>query len=141
MKIRLNYFLRVYTILFILALVSIPIYGTNHYVDKNASGSNNGSSWSNAWESFSAISWSSVSPGDVIYISGGNDSTVYTETLNIGKSGTSGNNILITKGNESGHNGKVMINGQNSLSSCINFGSSQYVTIDHLNLAMQQTAI
>ncbi len=123
-----------FLILLVTFIYIIPAYGTNHYVDKNATGSNNGSSWSNAWESFSAISWSSVSAGDVIYISGGSDSTLYTETLNIGKSGSSGNNILITKGTESGHNGKVVIDGQNSLTSCVNFGSSQYVTIDHLSL-------
>ncbi len=70
-----------FLVLLLTFFVVIPIYGTNHYVDKNASGSNNGSSWSNAWESFSAISWSSVSAGDVVYVSGGSDSTVYTETF------------------------------------------------------------
>ncbi len=134
MKIRLNYLLRMYTILIIFALVSIPIYGTNHYVDKNASGSNNGSSWSNAWESFSAINWGSINSGDVIYISGGNDSTVYNETLNIGKSGVNGNRIVITKGIDSGHNGEVVIDGQNSRSNCIDEQGHDYITISNLKM-------
>ena len=56
---------------------------TDHYVDKNASGSNNGTSWTDAWESFAAIVWSSLEPGDILYISGGTDSTIYYETLHI----------------------------------------------------------
>ncbi len=129
MKIRLNYFSGVYTILFIFALVSLPAYAANHYVDKNAAGSNNGSSWSNAWESFGAISWSSVNAGDIIYISGGSDSTIYNETLTVGKSGTSGSRIVISHGTESGHNGKVIIDGGNTLSNGILVNGRSYVTV------------
>ena len=54
---------------------------SKHYVDKNASGQNNGTSWRNAWESFSDIEWDQIQPGDTIFISGGKDSTIYYETL------------------------------------------------------------
>ncbi len=123
-----------FLVLLLTFFVVIPIYGTNHYVDKNASGSNNGSSWSNAWESFSAINWGSISSGDVIYISGGNDSTVYNGTLNIGKSGVNGNRIVITKGIDSGHNGEVVIDGQNSRSNCIDEQGHDYITISNLKM-------
>jgi hypothetical protein len=88
---------------------------TDYYVDKNASGSNNGTSWINAWQSFSTISWSSIQPGDNIYISGGPDSTVYTSGMTIGKSGTAGNPITITIGKyapvSTGHSGRVIFDG------------------------------
>ena len=87
-------------------------YSANHYVDKNANGLNNGSSWTNAWESLSAINWGSVNPGDVIYISGGTDSTVYYETLNVGANGSSENPITIRNSYETGHYGRVIIDGQ-----------------------------
>ncbi len=57
---------------------------TDHYVDKNATGGNNGTSWTDAWESFADISWGSIQPGNIIYISGGTDSTIYYEELHIG---------------------------------------------------------
>ena len=63
-------------------------WASNYYVDKTASGNNNGTSWFNAWQSLSAINWNSIQPGDVIYISGGTDSTVYYETFEIEASGT-----------------------------------------------------
>ncbi len=125
---------QIYMFMLILSGLTIPAFAANHYVDKNATGSNNGSSWSNAWESFSAISWSSVNPGDIIYISGGSDSTVYNETLNIGKSGVSGNNIVITKGIDSGHNGEVVIDGQNSRSNCIDEQGHDYISISNLKM-------
>jgi len=105
-------------------------YATDYYVDNNAAGSNNGTSWQNAWESFSDINWSSVQPGDIIYISGGSSGKTYSETLNIGTSGTVGNNVVITKGIDSGHNGEVIIDGGNSITNGIKFGSTDdYVTV------------
>jgi len=67
---RLNYL----SIIF-LFLCTIT-YPSNHYVDKNASGQNNGTSWANAWQSFSAINWGSIQPGDFVFISGGTESTI-----------------------------------------------------------------
>ncbi|HKI79555.1 MAG TPA: hypothetical protein VKA26_13520, partial [Ignavibacteriaceae bacterium] len=116
--------------LFGLFIFSIPQISaqTNWYVDKNATGSNNGNNWSDAWESFSAINWSSVSAGDTIYISGGSTSTTYNEQLSVGASGSSGNLIAITKGVDSGHNGKVTIQGSGS-SNGISISSRNYISI------------
>ncbi|HKB87707.1 MAG TPA: hypothetical protein VKD08_16135, partial [Ignavibacteriaceae bacterium] len=106
-------------------------FGANHYIDKNANGSNNGTNWANAWESFAAINWSSIQPGDFIYISGGTNSTVYNETLTVGASGANGNPITITRSTESGHDGKVIIDGQSLISyGILNESSKNYITID-----------
>ena len=102
---------------------------TNWYIDKDATGSNSGSSWSNAWVSFGDIKWGSISPGDNIFISGGSDSTVYNESLTVSKSGTSGNKILITKGTDSGHNGKVIINGEGTRASGVVIGNCNYINV------------
>ena len=96
-------------------LISMITYATDHYVDKNASGGNNGTSWNDAWQSFSSINWSSIQPGDFIYISGGTDSSVYTQTLTVGANGTAGNPITITIGKyapvSTGHSGRVIFDG------------------------------
>ena len=97
--------------------------GAAHYVDNRANGANNGSSWSNAWESFDDISWSSIGSGDPIYISGGSSSKTYSGSLDLP---TGKDNVTITKGVSSGHNGEVIfegggitINGRGSVSSGI----------------------
>lgn len=88
--------------------------GTNFYIDKNATGSNEGSSWTNAWTSFASIDWSILEPGDTVKISGGTDSLTYYETLIISASGDSSNPIVITGTDDIGHNGQVIINGDNT---------------------------
>jgi hypothetical protein len=107
------------------------IYASNYYVDKNANGNNNGTSWANAWQSFSAINWNSIQPGDIIYVSGGSDSTVYYERLVIGKSGTASNYITIRNSYAAGHNGKVIIEdpNTNTFDGCIYLSNRDWVYI------------
>lgn len=97
--------------LFISISEGVGTSGSSWYVDKNATGANNGSSWANAWSSFSAINWSQIQPGDTVYISGGPSSKIYYEslTLPLGKDG-----VTIRDGTDNGHNGEVIIDGQGS---------------------------
>ena len=92
---------------------SLSVNATDYYVDKNATGLNNGLSWTNAWHLFLILIGAQLQPGDIIYISGGVDSTVYTSGLTIGKSGTAGNYIYIMPGkyapSPSGHSGRIII--------------------------------
>jgi hypothetical protein len=66
--------------LFVVVLTAIPSFGANYYVRKGATGTNNGSNWTNAWNDMSQINWSSVSCGDTVWLAGG----TYTTALNIG---------------------------------------------------------
>lgn len=126
-------FRKIFLLLSTLFLCSLT-YATNFYVDKNASGQNNGTSWSNAWITFSDINWNLIQPGDVVYISGGTDSTVYYERLIIGKGGTSGNYVTVRNSYESGHNGKVIIEDPNTnlFDGCIYITDKDYVYIKGL---------
>jgi hypothetical protein len=131
------------SVLFI-SITSIAM-ATDFYVDKNASGSNNGTSWANAWQSFSSINWNSIQPGDIVYISGGSDSTQYDEKLTIGGSGTAGNPITIIPGKYSsspgGHSGRVIIDGGLSRTHSIYVQNKNYVTIKGFELRHAATGI
>lgn len=87
---------------------------TTHYVSKGASGSNDGTSWANAWNELDQINWNNVDPGDTILIDGGSSSKTYEKSLVIGKSGTSSNPIVIKLASESGRNGKAIFWGGRS---------------------------
>ena len=104
-----HFFIRFYILNLCLFLINANIFGNNYYVDKYASGSDEGTSWQNAWNSFSAIDWSKFKPGDILYISGGKDSTVYDEQLVIKCSGNEKGLITIRNGLDRAHNGKVII--------------------------------
>ena len=98
----------------IVLTILLCLYGQSHaatwYVDKDASGLNNGTSWANAWRGFNQISLSS---GDVLYISGGGTSKTYNEELVLNTG-----NITVSAGgaspSPSGHNGTVIINSPGS---------------------------
>ena len=110
----------------IYCLLIASTHAANWYVDSNAlTGLKNGTSWANAWTSFSSIAWggNGVKAGDTLYISGGTSSKSYSGTLFVNASGTASARIYIKPGQDSGHNGLVIINGGISL-------SHSYVTID-----------
>jgi len=86
-------------------------FGASWYVDNTATGSNNGTSWANAWVNPANIVWASVNPGDTVYVSGGSTSQIYTNWLCIGKNGTPGNYITVRIGQDAGHNGVAIFDG------------------------------
>jgi hypothetical protein len=67
--------------------------GANWYVHKGASGSNNGTSWTNAWNEMSQINFSSVACGDTIWLAGG----TYTTSLTLNKVCGSGAVLTINR--------------------------------------------
>lgn len=89
------------------------------YVDRDANGSNNGTSWTNAWKSLNNVNWTSVGSGDSIYVSGGTDSTLYKDYAGGGTGilifpssyGLDGRvftqEVVIAPAWQSGHNGQV----------------------------------
>lgn len=134
---RQNYFTLLVLIVVIALTYSSLSFATNYYVDKDATGSNNGTSWQNAWQSFGDINWNIIGAGDIIYISGGNTSKTYVELFNFpaGLSGTSGNPITITAGIDPGHNGIPILDGINFPNApAIYIDNSSYVTVSKLDL-------
>jgi len=105
---------------------------TSWYVDNSVTtGSDNGTSWANAWTSLGAIKWSSVKAGDTVYVSGGTSSQIYYETLTIGAAGVTNSPITITVGQDAAHSGQVIIDGQSSNGNGINLAS--YITLSGNN--------
>lgn len=112
-------------ILFFLLLSAANAWSANWYVDNKVTTSGNGQSWAAAFKNFSNITWSSIKPGDTLYISGGTTSQTYTGGLSIGSSGTAANRIYIRPGQDPGHTGTVILDGAG-----ISIQYVSYVTID-----------
>ena len=105
--------------------------GNNFYVCAGAVGSNDGSDWSNAWTDVTRINWGSVSPGDSIWIAGGNYGT-----LLIGASGATNSPIYIARVRStnsiptSAAGWNAAYDSQVVLSSYENYGSYNCITLD-----------
>jgi hypothetical protein len=81
------------------------------YVDKNANGNASGLSWKNASITISGLNWNIIKGGDSIYVSGGIDSIIYSKEILKNKIINPGY-VVITKGKDLGHNGKVIFSQQ-----------------------------
>jgi hypothetical protein len=79
--------------LILFAAAAVPSWSATHFVKSSATGSNNGSSWANAWTNVSSIGWSGLAAGDVVCVAGG----TYSGSISTGKSGISGNPITIRR--------------------------------------------
>jgi len=89
----------------------IPVQAATWYVDGTAAGAKNGTSWANAWASFSQMS--GMAAGDVVYISGGPSGGTQTYTLAstwVPKSGAAGKPITYQIGQDPQHNGTAIFN-------------------------------
>jgi hypothetical protein len=105
----------------------------NHYVREGATGANNGSDWTNAWNELNQINFSAVACGDTIWIAGG----TYTTTLSVNKTCTAGrvlnmNRVLSTDsqataaaGWKSAYDSRVIIR-----NASINLAAGSYYTIN-----------
>jgi hypothetical protein len=111
------------SVLFGLSIFVIESQARDWYVDKNASGANNGTSWDNAWVSLTSVK--GVTDGDTIYISGGSSGKTYSIS-NWNPAGGSSNYVTYRVGQDAGHNGTVTFTG---LGNWLN-GTLNYVSIN-----------
>jgi hypothetical protein len=106
------------------------LQGDIWYVDNQAAGANNGTSWTDAWWSLADIQWTSIQAGDTIFISGGTTEKTYNEQLEVGASGAEDSPITIKVGQTSPHNGNVIITNDNDPDGGIRIIYQNYITID-----------
>lgn len=107
---------RIFNIVYILILFGYSLFGANKYVDKDATGSNNGTSWTNAWTSISSINNASLTSGDTVFVS---DGTYAGNLAPVGTMhGTASNYIVIISASYAyrsvgmtGHKGAVILTG------------------------------
>jgi hypothetical protein len=81
----------------LIVLLSIPfLMGATWYVRPSGGsyGSENGTSYANAWDGFTNINWASISADDTLYICGAHT----TEVLTIGADGTLINQLTVSGG-------------------------------------------
>ena len=99
----------------------------NWYIDVDASGGNDGTSWGDAWEEFDQLAWAGISAGDTIYIS---DGTYTTSMPTLTKSGSDGSPITIRAAQDAGHIGVMVWDGGDGTDDAINLNGYGYITVD-----------
>jgi len=119
--------------LLVVMLTAVQAFGANYYVRHGATGTNNGSNWTNAWNEMSQINFSTLACGDTVWIAGG----TYTTSLTPNKTCTSSavltiNRVLSTDavpvaaaGWSSGFDSQVVIS-----NASINLAAGSYITIN-----------
>jgi hypothetical protein len=85
--------MRRYWFLTFILIIAADGFAANWYVLKGATGSNNGTNWTNAWNEMNQINWSSVACGDTIWLGGG----TYTTGLTVGKTCTASTVLNINR--------------------------------------------
>ena len=109
----------------------LTLFGANWYVRPSSTGANSGADWNNAWSN-STIKWSSVHPGDTLWLAGGS----YTGGLSVGASGSSGSPITINRVLATDSVASTTVGWSSSfdttvaLSRAISLPACNYVTID-----------
>jgi hypothetical protein len=113
---------------------------TYHYVNPGlGTGSNNGTSWANAWKTFADISWATLasdaaSQPAYLYVKKGSTST---SGLAVGGSGTSDTNRIIVTTEPADSGAKPIIQ---DASNPVNVGSYDYITIQNLEITGMSSA-
>lgn len=108
------------------ALWAVNSTAAEWFVDKDATGSRNGTSWANAWTNLNGITGTAA--GDTIYISGGTTSKTYRDPFWKPSNGTAGNRKTYSIGQEAGHNGIAIFDAQGANVSWL------YDNIKHVNI-------
>src|ERR1700704_2979789 len=93
------------------AVLATVSHAATWYVDSAATGTQNGTSWANAWTAFSQVS--GIQSGDTVLISGGAAGS--TRTYNfagdwVPTSGSATAKITYQVGQDSAHNGTAILN-------------------------------
>jgi hypothetical protein len=103
----------------------------NWYVDCSATGTNAGTSWTNAWHDFDHTVWggAGVVAGDTLWIAGKDAACSYSQSLVPAASGSAGNPITISIGQDAGYNGVATIDKNWTGYWGIKIDSVSYITI------------
>lgn len=113
-----------------LAFLCFPANAASYYVDAKVAQSGDGTSWTQAWKTFSDITYSALQPGDTVNISGG----TYTSPLIVSRSGAVGQRIRFVQATEAGHESPAIIDGRNSVDHCVRVSGYSYVSIENLTI-------
>lgn len=118
-------------IIFCICLLPALALGTDYYVRPSGGsyGSENGTSYANAWDGFTNVNWTTVDSGNgTLWICG-----THTEGLSVGQSGEDGTPI-IADGDCSTQGGSDGIISANGVTNGVSVSSRSYVTIRNLEI-------